>query len=91
MLSSEVGVQTESIAITVSQTVQTFGHQKAEDDQESTLSAADLASILKWSKEISRDINLSSGKLSANSFGAKANRLGVALQRLTEIVTGEAG
>ncbi|KIL70561.1 hypothetical protein M378DRAFT_194875 [Amanita muscaria Koide BX008] len=30
------------------------------EDQESTLSASDLASILKWSKEISSDINLSS-------------------------------
>jgi len=31
-----------------------------QDDQESTLSASDLASILKWSKDISSDINLSS-------------------------------
>ncbi|KAH6917111.1 dual-domain HisK/Mak2 protein kinase [Coprinopsis sp. MPI-PUGE-AT-0042] len=31
-----------------------------QEDQESVLSAADLASILKWSKEISSDINLSS-------------------------------
>ncbi|KAK0481591.1 hypothetical protein IW261DRAFT_1550690 [Armillaria novae-zelandiae] len=30
------------------------------DEQESTLSASDLASILKWSKDISSDINLSS-------------------------------
>lgn len=32
-------------------------------DQESSLSAADLASILKWSKDISSDINLSSGTI----------------------------
>ena len=32
------------------------------EDQESTLSASDLASILKWSKDISSDINLASGE-----------------------------
>lgn len=32
-----------------------------DDSEESSLSAADLASILKWSKDISSDINLSSG------------------------------
>lgn len=31
----------------------------SDDDVISKLTAADLASILKWSKEISRDINLS--------------------------------
>ena len=44
----------------------------SEEEQISTLTAVDLASILKWSKEISGDINLS-----------------MALQRLTEIATGE--
>jgi hypothetical protein len=43
-----------------------------EDDIATKLTSADLASILRWSKEISRDINLS-----------------LALQSLTEIVTGK--
>ena len=43
-----------------------------DEDVINKLTAADLASILKWSREISRDINLS-----------------LALQRLTEIVTGK--
>ena len=45
------------------------GHRvESNDDQESALSAADLGSILKWSKDISSDINLSSGKLGSISF-----------------------
>jgi hypothetical protein len=43
----------------------------AEDDGYSSLSAADLASILKWSQEISRDINLSTAlqRLTAITMG----------------------
>ena len=37
-----------------------------EEDDDLQLSSADLTSILKWSKEISSDINLSSGA----SYGA---------------------
>lgn len=60
-----------------------------QDDQESTLSAADLASILKWSKDISSDINLSSGlSLNPSVVARLTGGLGIALQRLTEIAAG---
>ncbi|KDR85277.1 hypothetical protein GALMADRAFT_218372 [Galerina marginata CBS 339.88] len=61
IFSSDVAIQTE----TVSLNFDTFpynlsGKANRQDDQESALSAADLASILKWSQDISSDINLSS-------------------------------
>ncbi|RDB29051.1 Peroxide stress-activated histidine kinase mak2 [Hypsizygus marmoreus] len=76
IFSSDVGVQTESVATAVSQMDSLYEPQRVDmqEDQESTLSASDLASILKWSKDISSDINLSS-----------------ALQRLTEIATETSG
>ncbi|KAK0208888.1 hypothetical protein DFS33DRAFT_1254916 [Desarmillaria ectypa] len=57
---SDVAVQTESA--TVDDPNFPYGQTKTtmSDEQESTLSASDLASILKWSKDISSDINLSS-------------------------------
>lgn len=68
IFSSDVAVQTESLSIGVETHIPTIyetTHAKLDgiEDQESTLSASDLASILKWSKDISSDINLSSGKL----------------------------
>ncbi|KAF8167825.1 hypothetical protein B0H34DRAFT_645007 [Crassisporium funariophilum] len=75
MFSSDVAIQTESVAISLASMTRIQRNKiDAYDDQESTLTAADLASILKWSKDISSDINLSS-----------------ALQRLTEIATGTSG
>lgn len=62
IFSADVAVQTEAVALNYDSTLYTLGGRPdSHDDQESTLSAADLASILKWSKDISRDINLSSG------------------------------
>lgn len=61
LLSSDVAVQTENTVVIP--TAVSNGFHRVEEDQESTLSASDLASILKWSKEISRDINLSSGMI----------------------------
>ncbi|KAK0233760.1 dual-domain HisK/Mak2 protein kinase [Armillaria fumosa] len=57
---TDVAVQTESA--TVDDPNFPYGQTKTamSDEQESTLSASDLASILKWSKDISSDINLSS-------------------------------
>lgn len=56
-------MQTDSVVITVGpQSPDGFDRSKrasSEDDEISSLTAADLASILKWSKEISSDINLS--------------------------------
>ncbi|CAA7259981.1 unnamed protein product [Cyclocybe aegerita] len=60
IFSSDVAVQTEAVALNFSSPH--YGHDKGESqsDQETTLGAKDLASILKWSQDISSDINLSS-------------------------------
>lgn len=62
IFSLDVAVQTEAV-VSFDSTAYAIGKMEtdAHDDQESTLSATDLASILKWSKDISSDINLSSG------------------------------
>ncbi|KAF8973859.1 dual-domain HisK/Mak2 protein kinase [Flammula alnicola] len=60
IFSSDVAVQTEVVTLNFDSTSSILGKTDGHDDQESTLSAADLASILKWSKDISSDINLSS-------------------------------
>lgn len=82
IFSSDAGVQTDTVMISASPPPgdnddlfpQVVKSSPTDEDVINKLTAADLASILKWSREISRDINLS-----------------VALQRLTEIVTGECG
>ncbi|EIN13359.1 histidine kinase [Punctularia strigosozonata HHB-11173 SS5] len=57
----EVSVQTESAYIPASpQTIEGSKGDAGEDDGIGSLSAQDLASILKWSKDISSDINLPS-------------------------------
>jgi hypothetical protein len=62
----DVAVQTEdNLSGFHSQTQPIYRHAKmdAREEQDiATLTAYDLASILKWSKDISSDINLSSGK-----------------------------
>jgi hypothetical protein len=64
VFSSDVSVQTETVSVTfhLPPRIESskLGHL---DDQESTLTAVDLAAILKWSKDISSDINLSAGNL----------------------------
>ncbi|KAJ8703111.1 Chk1 protein kinase [Pleurotus ostreatus] len=63
IFSSEVAVQTENIAAgIINQPLVIYGNPKPDygDEQEPTLSEADLSSILKWSQDISRDIQLSS-------------------------------
>lgn len=79
LFSSDVAVQTDSVMVGATTPLiideDIFPQAKisaSEEDVINKLTAADLASILKWSREISRDINLS-----------------LALQRLTEIATGE--
>jgi hypothetical protein len=64
IFSSDTAVQTEKIGVGVGFQVPALQPNKMDihEDQESTLSASDLASILKWSKDISSDINLASGK-----------------------------
>ncbi|KAI0761686.1 histidine kinase [Trametes elegans] len=63
IFSADVAVQTDSVVI-ASQPALTHSFERTsleatEEEQISTLTAADLASILKWSKDISGDINLS--------------------------------
>ncbi|KAF8665081.1 hypothetical protein AX16_000549 [Volvariella volvacea WC 439] len=60
IFSSDVAVQTENVVVGVSTEASEFGLTGNTGDEESSLSATDLASILKWSKDISSDINLSS-------------------------------
>ncbi|KAK7694195.1 hypothetical protein QCA50_001375 [Cerrena zonata] len=56
---SDVAVQTDNVIITsTSQALDPYGRQEGHEDEVSTLSATDLASILKWSKDISTDMSL---------------------------------
>ena len=88
IFSSDAAVQTEAMALN-SDSRQVLGNGGSHDDQESTLSAADLASILKWSKDISSDINLSSGFFRGSAHWVYfLTTHFIALQRLTEISTG---
>ncbi|KAI0367509.1 histidine kinase [Pilatotrama ljubarskyi] len=63
IFSADVAVQTDSVVIAAQPALQgsyeRTSLEATEEEQISTLTAADLASILKWSKEISGDINLS--------------------------------
>ena len=63
IFSADVAVQTDSVVITSQSSLQgpfeRTSLDASEEEQISSLTAADLASILKWSKEISGDINLS--------------------------------
>ncbi|OSD05781.1 histidine kinase [Trametes coccinea BRFM310] len=62
IFSADVAVQTDNVVIAAQPTPGPFERtslEASEEEQISTLTAADLASILKWSKEISGDINLS--------------------------------
>jgi hypothetical protein len=61
VFSSDVSVQTETVAIIFHSPTRIESNKLGLDDQESALTAADLAAILKWSKDISSDINLSAG------------------------------
>lgn len=62
IISQSVAVQTEVMAIDSATQSQVFSSKvdDVNEGQETRLTAADLASILKWSKDISSDINLSS-------------------------------
>ncbi|KAH9927462.1 histidine kinase [Epithele typhae] len=62
IFTSDVAVQTDSVIVTQQSFTSPLDRTSldaTEEEQISTLTAADLASILKWSKEISGDINLS--------------------------------
>ena len=62
VFSSDVSVQTETVSISFHSPTRLESNKLGHlDDQESALTAADLAAILKWSKDISSDINLSAG------------------------------
>lgn len=68
IFSSDVGVQTETVAVTPGMQPPVYEQINSEDTMTDdsdmsplSLSVADLSSILKWSKEISSDINLAAG------------------------------
>lgn len=76
IISCDVAVQTETLSMTPSSPRDVHDVRvDSHDDQESTLSATDLASILKWSKDISRDINLSSGSNMCHLFHLEDTQL----------------
>lgn len=62
LFSADVAVQTDGVVMTSSspRSPGVYEHkaEQTEEDEISSLTASDLASILKWSKEISSDINL---------------------------------
>ena len=92
VFSSDVSVQTETVSITFHSPTRIESNKLGHlDDQESALTAADLAAILKWSKDISSDINLSAGNLllMETVFFIGITTSTTALKRLTEIATGE--
>ncbi|KAH9850662.1 histidine kinase [Lenzites betulinus] len=63
IFSADVAIQTDSVVIATQPSLhgsyERTSLEATEEEQISTLTAVDLASILKWSKEISGDINLS--------------------------------
>ena len=68
IFSSDVGVQTETVVVTPAMQPPVYeqlndGEAITDDSNMSplSLSVSDLSSILKWSKEISSDINLAAG------------------------------
>ena len=90
VFSSDVSVQTENVAITFHSPTRIESNKLGHlDDQESTLTATDLAAILKWSKDISSDINLSAGNSLLLMKPFPFSEIETALKRLTEIATGE--
>ena len=92
VFSSDVSVQTETVSISFHSPTRIEGNKLGHlDDQESALTAADLAAILKWSKDISSDINLSAGNrflIMKRDFFIGIKISPTALKRLTEIATG---
>lgn len=78
IFTSDVAVQTDNDGIGTANdpTHSELSRVESGDDEESSLSASDLASILKWSKHISSDINLSSAlqrltEISTETSGAQ--------------------
>jgi hypothetical protein len=66
LFTADIGVQTEAPTGEIASASEVVKRRvDLNGGRESSLAASDLASILKWSTEISSDINLSSGKLSA--------------------------
>ncbi|PPQ63721.1 hypothetical protein CVT24_004301 [Panaeolus cyanescens] len=77
IFSSDAAVQTDNVATPFSSTTASLDARHSEQvDQESLLNASDLASILKWSQEISSDIILSSAlqRLTEIATGASGSR-----------------
>lgn len=93
IFSADVAVQTDSVAIGIDprhamaeETVK----DSASEDSSVHLGASELSSILRWSKDISSDINLSSGQPKWFSVWPTVTLSfsSPALRRLTEIIAG---
>jgi hypothetical protein len=89
-----VGVQTETVIIAPAMQLPVYEQLRntdaITDDSEMSplsLSVPDLSSILKWSKEISSDINLAAGRCFGHSNEHVFTNF-AALQRFTEISAG---
>lgn len=92
IFTSDVAVQTESIVIGItahSMVADEPIRPELYEDEESQLTSADLTAILKWSKDISSDINLSSGTFFLELRLHDIHDITLkALRRLTEIAFG---
>ena len=92
IFTADVGVQTES-STTSSHIGSQIAYEDApleesEEDEARSLPASDLAAVLKWSKDISRNIHLFAGPWLFSFFWLFLTA-SKALQRLTEIAIGE--
>jgi len=89
----DVGVQTDSIMVGINghKTIHDDpGTDITEEDAVTSLPASALASVLKWSKDIAADIHLFSGISVVHcQLVAEFSHQPLALQRLTEIATGQ--
>ena len=89
----DVGVQTDSVMVGINGHKiihDDLGTDITEEDAVTNLPASALASVLKWSKDIAADIHLFSGisVVHGRAVSEFTHQL-LALQRLTEIATGQ--
>jgi hypothetical protein len=89
----DVGVQTDSVMVGINGQKPIYddlGTDITEEDAVTSLPASALASVLKWSKDIAADIHLFSGiSVIHDQAVPEFTHQSLALQRLTEIATGQ--
>ncbi|KAI0047651.1 histidine kinase [Auriscalpium vulgare] len=86
---NDVGVQTESVAVGGTGPSAVYEEMKDvnDEDEVTTLPASDLASVLKWSKEIATDIHLSSALQRLTEIATETS----GAQNVCVVVTGSGG